>query len=406
MTSFSKNYTVEDLKSFVDEIAQLNDQGHLPFMTHLAGGNEEQLLDIFSKIDDEDYVLSTHRNIYHALLHGIPRDDLLKKIKNGQSMFIFSKKRNFFVSAIIGGTVAIAAGLALAIKRKGSKKKVWCFIGDGTEDNGHFAEAVRYVESLDLPCQFIIEDNDLAVETPKKLRWGRDKNIINWPSCVTRYEYVSTFPHIRTKNFAPLDVLKKSLNDFETNNKIYHYRKKQKLEFNESNSDLSYKDAIKQSMEQLASNGYIFLGYSVYPGNAMGSLSNVNDNLKIETPVAENLMVGLSIGMSLEGFKPVLFFERHDFMLVAADAIGNHLDKINWISEGEFNPRVILKTVVDDGGLFYSGPTHSQDFTNVFREMVNFPVVDLHSSNEVLPAYEAASKFDGPVMIVEHKKYI
>ena len=50
MTSFSKNYNVDDLKLFVDEIAQLNDQGHLPFMTHLAGGNEKQLLDIFSNI--------------------------------------------------------------------------------------------------------------------------------------------------------------------------------------------------------------------------------------------------------------------------------------------------------------------------------------------------------------------
>ena len=52
-------------------------------------------------------------------------------------------------------------------------------------------------------------------------------------------------------------------------------------------------------------------------------------------------MVGLAIGMSFEGFKPVVYFERHDFMLVAADAIGNHVDKIERISHGEFKVPVI-----------------------------------------------------------------
>ena len=67
----------------------------------------------------------------------------------------------------------------------------------------------------------------------------------------------------------------------------------------------------------------------------MGTLKDVPDDQKIETPVAENLMVGLAIGMSFEGFKPVVYFERHDFMLVAADAISNHIDKIERISHGE-----------------------------------------------------------------------
>ena len=42
------------------------------------------------------------------------------------------------------------------------------------------------------------------------------------------------------------------------------------------------------------------------------------------------------MGMSLEGFRPTIYFERHDFMLVAADAIGNHLNHIERISLGEF----------------------------------------------------------------------
>ena len=158
-------------------------------------------------------------------------------------------------------------------------------------------------------------------------------------------------------------------------------------------------------MAELGDEGAIFIGYSLIPGDAMGTLKNVPDNQKIETPVAENLMVGLAIGMSFEGFKPVVYFERHDFMMVAADAICNHMDKIERISHGKFKVPVILKTVVDDGGLFYSGPTHSQDFTKVFREMVDFPVLDAHTPDEALDMYRYAKDSDGPVMIVEHKKY-
>ena len=169
--------------------------------------------------------------------------------------------------------------------------------------------------------------------------------------------------------------------------------------------NISFKDSVTQAMTELGEDGSIFIGYSIIPGDAMGTLKNVPDDQKIETPVAENLMVGLAIGMSFEGFKPVVYFERHDFMLVAADAIGNHVDKIERISHGEFKVPIILKTVVDDGGLFYSGPTHSQDFTKVFREMVDFPVLEPMTSEEALDMYRYAKNSDGPVMIVEHKKF-
>ena len=56
------DWTPEGLRSFVDKIAEHHDAGRLPFALHLAGGNEEQLIDIFSNINEGDYVLSTHRN--------------------------------------------------------------------------------------------------------------------------------------------------------------------------------------------------------------------------------------------------------------------------------------------------------------------------------------------------------
>jgi len=397
------DWTPEGLRSFVDKIAEHHDAGRLPFALHLAGGNEEQLIDIFSKINEGDYVLSTHRNMYHALLHGLPPEEVEDKILNGRSMFMFDRERNFYVSAIIGGPVAIAVGIAWALKRKGSDQKVWCFLGDGTEDTGHFAEAVRYVDGFDLPCTFVIEDDSMAVEAPKERRWGTSKDL-EWPSCVIRYHYTKSRPHIRTGNFADLKVMKEVM---KTDEEYFPLLPKRRYLHSSVYKplDMKFKDAVTQGMTELGEEGAIFIGYSLLPGDAMGTLKNVPDDQKIETPVAENLMVGLAIGMSFEGFKPVVYFERHDFMLVAADAIGNHVDKIERISHGEFKVPIILKTVVDDGGLFYSGPTHSQNFTRLFREMVDFPVLEPLSSEEALEMYRYAKDSEGPVMIVEHKKY-
>lgn len=399
-----KEWTKEELIDFVNKIAEHHDSGKLPFALHLPGGNEEQLINIFKNIKEGDYVLSTHRNWYHALLHGLPPEEIEQKILDGRSMFMFDRSRNFYVSAIIGGTPAIAAGIAWALKRQGSDRKVWCFIGDGIEDTGHFAEAVRYVDGFELPCTFVIEDDGMAVESSKKQRWNTDKTL-DWPSCVLRYHYKKTKPHIRTGNFAPIDVMKSVMKTDEE-----YFPKIKKIDYikpkNLEPIGLSYKDTNTKVMTEIGSDEKcIFIGYSLIPGDAMGTLKNVPNYQKIETPVAENLMVGLGIGMSFEGFRPIIYFERHDFMLVAADAIGNHVDKIERISHGEFKCPVILKTVVDDGGLFYSGPTHSQDFTKTFREMVDFPVIDTTTPEELYDAYKFAISVDGPTMIVEHKKY-
>jgi pyruvate dehydrogenase E1 component beta subunit len=135
----------------------------------------------------------------------------------------------------------------------------------------------------------------------------------------------------------------------------------------------------------------------------MGTLKNVPVDQKMETPVAENLMSGLAIGMSFEGFTPVLYFERQDFMLVAMDAIGNHIDKIERISHGEYKVPVIIRAVTADAGPFYSGITHTQDFTNMFKAAVSIPVYDPVTGNDFEDAYHRAVFSGRPAIIVERK---
>jgi pyruvate dehydrogenase E1 component alpha subunit len=184
-----------DLIQFEQRIKALFAGGALPFLVHLSGGNEQQLIEIFRDIQPGDWVFSNHRSHYHALLHGIPADEVEAAICRGDSMFIFSTNRRFYTSSILAGTCCIACGVALEIKERGGNEKVWCFLGDGAEDNGHFYEAVRFAEGRDLPITFIIEDNDRQVDTDHATRWGTNERF-RWETAkVTRYHYTPTFPH-------------------------------------------------------------------------------------------------------------------------------------------------------------------------------------------------------------------
>ncbi len=188
--------TVKELIEFENKIAHLWEDKKIPYPIHLSGGNEKQLIEIFGEINKGDYIFSTHRSHYHYLLAGGSPEKLEKIILEGNSMHVFDKELNFLTSAIVSGTPTIATGVALALKLKKSEKKVWCFVGDGAEDEGHFYEAVRYVDGHDLPCTFILEDNDRSVETPREVRYGKSR--IKWPDCVKIYNYKITYPHVGT----------------------------------------------------------------------------------------------------------------------------------------------------------------------------------------------------------------
>jgi pyruvate dehydrogenase E1 component beta subunit len=163
-------------------------------------------------------------------------------------------------------------------------------------------------------------------------------------------------------------------------------------------------DAVKQSMEALASDGAIFIGYNVRYGAAYGALKTIPEDQRLETPLAENLMLGLGMGMSLEGFRPVVFFERHEFMLNAFDAMVNTLDVIETISGGGFRMPVIIKAVAGSVKPFYAGPTHTGNLASAVRGFVHFPVYEPQTGPEVLEAYRLAREAKGPVLVSEMKE--
>src|SRR5690349_11116616 len=112
----------------------------------------------------------------------------------------------------------------------------------------------------------------------------------------------------------------------------------------------------------------VFLGQGVgCEGTTMSpTFIHVADHQKLEMPVAEELQMGMAIGMALEGFLPVCVFPRWNFMLRAADQIINHLDRLPLYSDGGYKPKVIIRTAVPSSFPFNPGPQHDDDFSRSF----------------------------------------
>ena len=88
----------------------------------------------------------------------------------GRSISLCFPEYRILSSAIVGGVVSIAAGIALGIKRSGEKARVYCFMGEMTAETGIAHESVKYCRNHQLPVTWIIEDNGKSVCTNTKRR--------------------------------------------------------------------------------------------------------------------------------------------------------------------------------------------------------------------------------------------
>lgn len=155
---------------------------------------------------------------------------------------------------------------------------------------------------------------------------------------------------------------------------------------------MNYKDHLHAAMNTLSEDPKTcVIGYNTLHGRAGGSLNGFDPNRIYEMPLAENLMAGAAIGLSLEGWLPMLWVERADFLTCCTDAIVNHLNAVADLSRGVHRPAVIIRVAVGNKTVpLFTGPVHTQNFAKAFREMVSFPVRELRLKTEIEPAYEEA----------------
>ena len=181
----------EDLIDFEEEMKQLFLDKKIRSPVHLSVGSEEPLIEIFKEVKEDDWIFSTHRSHYHALLKGIEREWLKNEILENRSIHIINKDHKFFTSAIMGGIAPIAVGVAMALKRKGSKNTVWAFIGDMSAEMGVVHESMKYAARHNLPIAWVVEDNELSVNTPTQEVWGKSEV----EPKIIRYKYQRVYPH-------------------------------------------------------------------------------------------------------------------------------------------------------------------------------------------------------------------
>ena len=190
------NYSKQELIDFEDDIISHWEAGEITGPIHLSNGNEEQLIEVLKKISPTDWVFSTWRSHYHALLHGVEKSKLKQKILDGKSITIVDKESKFYASAIVTGTLPIALGVAKSLKQKNSDEKVWVFLGDMAFESGIFYEVHKYARNYDLPLHFIVEDNGVSTNTPTGATWNNIQREI--PEDVIFYKYESKYPHYGT----------------------------------------------------------------------------------------------------------------------------------------------------------------------------------------------------------------
>ncbi len=221
----------QELIDFEKDVEQIYFAGGIKAPIHLSSGNEDQLIEIFKNIKDTDWVFSTWRSHYHALLHNIPKEKIKQQILDGNSITLCFPEHNFYTSAIVGGIIPIALGVAVSIKLKEIKRKkqinllqdaiainedlknkinedlnyflsikdeqVYCFIGDMTFNTGIFKESYEYAINNNLPITFVLEDNQYSVGTPTtEAQFSLNKNkYLDGKTRLIQYSYNNKYPH-------------------------------------------------------------------------------------------------------------------------------------------------------------------------------------------------------------------
>lgn len=136
---------------------------------HLYIGQEAVATGVCSALRKDDYVFSTHRSHGHYLAKGGNMKTLMAELfgkktgcskGKGGSMHIASSAMGLpGSSAIVGGTIPIAVGTALALSMQGKDAVSVAFFGDGAVQEGVFYESLNFASLKKLPVIFVCENN-------------------------------------------------------------------------------------------------------------------------------------------------------------------------------------------------------------------------------------------------------
>ncbi len=160
------------IRLFEEKVLAEFQRGLFSGTTHTYLGQEANAVAVLSQVKEHDIVVSNHRCHGHFLAYGGSPTALFAELMGkpsgvcggrGGSQHIHWK--NFYSSGVLGGTVALAAGMALAEKRKKSGAVTVVFTGDGALGEGILYEALNLASLWKAPLLIVLENNHIAQTT-------------------------------------------------------------------------------------------------------------------------------------------------------------------------------------------------------------------------------------------------
>ena len=163
------------IRRFEERCAELYTEEKIRGFLHLYIGEEAVAVGVMQSLTPEDAVVATYREHGHALARGMPMTTLMAEMfgkregcsrGRGGSMHVFDAATRFYGgSAIVGGLLPLAVGLALADKMQGRQRVTACFFGEGAAAEGEFHESLNLAALWQLPVLFVCENNLYAMGT-------------------------------------------------------------------------------------------------------------------------------------------------------------------------------------------------------------------------------------------------
>jgi pyruvate dehydrogenase E1 component beta subunit len=173
-------------------------------------------------------------------------------------------------------------------------------------------------------------------------------------------------------------------------------------------ADLTYREAINAALddEMGADPSVVLLGEDVATEGGVfktnvGLAEKYGTQRVRNTPICENTFVGVALGMSLVGLRPVVEIMFSDFLPTAGDAIVNQLPKYRFMSGGQFAVPVTIRSISGATGRF--GTQHSATGESWFMHLPGLRIVTAATPGAAYELLRAAIRDNNPVIFHEHK---
>ena len=163
-------------------------------------------------------------------------------------------------------------------------------------------------------------------------------------------------------------------------------------------------EAIAQEMER--DPRVVVIGQGVddfkgFVGTTSGLAEKFGPDRVMDTPVAEDGMTGVAIGMALAGLRPIHTHIRMDFMLLAVNQLINMAAKSRYMSGGAVHVPLTVRTVI--GRSWGQGAQHSQGLHSMYAHVPGLKVVAPSTPYDAKGCLVSAIRDNNPVIFVEHR---